>query len=208
MLNRLVANWVYGGFMAGVLLLLLAPVIIRSWSPVLVAVFLCLPVYMVHQYEEHDNDRFRRHFNETIGRGREVLSPLAAFITNVPGVWGVVGLSIWLTATANIGFGLIACYLLIVNAAVHVISGIMYRGYNPGLATGLLLFLPLGGYGVSQVSQAGGGPMWAHLLGAGSAIAIHVVILIHVQMKGTRLARFEVDPDRSRAGIKSSPALA
>ena len=56
--------------------------------------FLCLPLYMVHQYEEHDGDRFRHHFNRTIGQGREVLSPLVVFLANVPGVWGVIGLSL------------------------------------------------------------------------------------------------------------------
>ena len=30
MLNRLVANWVYGGFSAGILLLLLAPILLHG----------------------------------------------------------------------------------------------------------------------------------------------------------------------------------
>lgn len=91
MLNRLIANWVYGGFLAGILLLLLAPVIVRSWPPALVATFLCLPAYMVHQYEEHDNDRFRQALNRLIGHGQEVMSPGAVFVINVPGVWGLLG---------------------------------------------------------------------------------------------------------------------
>ncbi len=57
MLSRLIANWVYGGFLAGLLLVLLEPVLTRSWAPALAAVFLQLPVYMLHQYEEHDHDR-------------------------------------------------------------------------------------------------------------------------------------------------------
>jgi hypothetical protein len=111
MLDRLIANWVYGGFLAAVLLLLLTPVITRTWSPSLVVTFLLLPVYMLHQYEEHDNDRFRKFLNQTIGRGKEVLSPWIVFMINVPGVWGVIGLSLWLAAFVNIGFALIAVYL-------------------------------------------------------------------------------------------------
>src|SRR5271170_5796943 len=105
MLNRLIANWVYGGFLAGLLLLALTPPIIaQGWPSSLLATFLCLPVYMLHQYEEHDNDRFRRFVNQSLGKGREGLSLGAVFVINVPGVWGVIAISIWLAATINIGF--------------------------------------------------------------------------------------------------------
>jgi hypothetical protein len=42
MLVRLIANWVYGGFLAGLLLLLLTPVLVHSWPVSLVTTFLCL----------------------------------------------------------------------------------------------------------------------------------------------------------------------
>ncbi len=179
MFGRLIANWVYGGFLAGLLLLLLAPVLVRSWSAPLVATFLCLPVYMVHQYEEHDNDRFRLFVNRQIGKG-EVLSPLAVFVINVPGVWGVIGLSVALAATVRVGFGLIAAYLVVLNGAIHAIHAVITRGYNPGLGTAIVLFLPLGGYGIAAIQQAGGGTAVMHLVAAGTAIAIHAAIIVHV----------------------------
>ncbi len=156
MLNRLVVNWVYGGFLAGVLLLLLAPVITRSWSLALGAVFLQLPVYMVHQYEEHDNDRFRLFFNRNFGRGKEVLSPMNVFLINVPGVWGVFGLCLMLASAVNIGLGLIPVYVVLVNALVHIVHGALYRCYNPGLCTAVLLFLPASFYGFEEIRIAGG----------------------------------------------------
>ena len=179
MFGRLIAHWVYGGFLAGLLLLLLAPVLVHSWPAPLAATFLCLPVYMVHQYEEHDNDRFRQFVNRQIGRG-EVLSPLAVFIINVPGVWGVVGISLALAATVGVGFGLIAAYLIVVNGVIHVIHALIKRGYNPGLGTAIALFLPLGGYGIAAIQQAGGGTALMHVVGVGTAIAIHVAIIVHV----------------------------
>ena len=51
MFARLIANWVYGGFLSALLLLLLTPIIVRSWPVSLVTTFLSLPVYMVHQYK-------------------------------------------------------------------------------------------------------------------------------------------------------------
>ena len=179
MVNRLIVNWVYSGFLAGLLLLLLAPVLVHSWPAPLIVTYLCLPVYMVHQYEEHDDDRFRRFVNRQIGKG-EVLSLMAVFVINVPGVWGIVEISLALAATGGVGFGLIATYLIVVNGAVHVIHAVITRGYNPGLGTAIALFLPLGGYGIAAIQQAGDGNTLMHLVGAGTAIAIHAAIIVHV----------------------------
>lgn len=185
MLNRLITNWVYGGFLAGLLLLLLAPVVVHDWPSALTATFLCLPVYMLHQYEEHDNDRFRLFINKIVGKGQDVLTHLAVFIINVPGVWGVVALSIWLAATVNIGFGLIAAYLLIVNGLFHILHAIIFRTYNPGLGTAIATFIPLGIYALITIQRSGGGTLWMHATGLGTAIGIHVLIIVHVFGKRT-----------------------
>jgi hypothetical protein len=130
MFNRLVVNWVYGGFLAGLLILLITPILARGWPTPLLATFLCLPAYMLHQYEEHDNDRFRRFVNSNFGKGREILSLLAVLLINVPGVWGVIAVAFWLAALFNPGFGLIAAYLLLLNAAIHILSAALLRGYR------------------------------------------------------------------------------
>jgi hypothetical protein len=178
MFDRLIASWVYGGSLAGLLLLFLAPVLVHSWPVPLVATFLCLPVYMIHQYEEHDNDRFRLYVNRKIGR--DALSPLAVFVINVPGVWGVIGISVVLAATVGIGFGLIAFYLVVLNGTIHVVDAVISRGYNPGLGTAIALFLPLGAYGIAAVQQSGGGSLWIHITGALIAVGIHAAIIFHV----------------------------
>ncbi len=56
MLNRLFDNWVYGGFLAAFILLALTPFLSGGWSLALLLIWLHLPVYMLHQYEEHDAD--------------------------------------------------------------------------------------------------------------------------------------------------------
>jgi Protein of unknown function with HXXEE motif len=183
MFGRLIANWVYGGFVAGLLLLLLTPVLVRSWPAPLVATFLCLPVYMIHQYEEHDNDRFRLFVNQKIGKGRVGLSPLAVFVINVPGVWGMVGMSLALAATVSVGFGLVAIYLVLLNGTIHVVQAVISPGYNPGLGTAITLFLPLGGYGIAAIHQAGSGSFLMHMTGALAAIAIHAAIIVHVMRR-------------------------
>jgi len=179
--TRLISNWVYGGALAGVLLLLLTPVLTAGWPAVLVATFLHLPVYMLHQFEEHDADRFRLFFNATIGRGHEVLSPFAVFVTNVPGVWGVLGVSLSLAAMVNPGWSLIAVYLVLVNTLAHVGPALRARRCNPGLVTALLLFVPLGLTTLWLIHRSGGVAAHYHVIGLGVAIVIHAAILVHVR---------------------------
>src|SRR4051812_21583848 len=124
-----VSNWVYGGSLAGVLLLALLPLFAREWSWALTLVFLQLPVYMLHQLEEHHGDRFRTFTNALLGHGREVLSKLAVFVINVPGVWGVNALAILLAGFGDIGWGLAATYLTLVNAFAHIGQALRLRRY-------------------------------------------------------------------------------
>lgn len=180
MMNRLVCYWVYGGFLAAFLLLGLMPTFTRSWDLALILVFLQLPVYMLHQLEEHDDDRFRRFINDLVGGGREVLSKGAVFVINVPGVWGVNLLSILLACTLDLGFGLIGIYLTLINGLVHLAQAIRLRGYNPGLITAIFLFLPLGGWALAAVMGTGSATLGYHLLGLGSALAIHLAIVAWV----------------------------
>jgi hypothetical protein len=141
---------------------------------------------MVHQYEEHDNDRFRLFVNEKIGKQRVGLSPLAVFVINVQ-VWGVIGISLALAATVSAGFGLVAAYLVLLNGTIHVVQAVISRGYNPGLGTAIVLFLPLGGYGIAAIQQAGGATFLMHMNGAGAAIAIHVAIIVHTMRQRPEL---------------------
>jgi len=184
MFERLIMYWVYGGALAGILLLIMFPLLTGSWSVPLTLTFFHLPMYMLHQYEEHDKDRFRIFFNETIGGGKEVLSPLAVFIINVPGVWGVIAIATYLAANINIGLGLIAVYLAVVNGLVHIGHALLFKRYNPGLVTGATLFLPVGVYSIWQFQLSGNGGFAAQAIGIVVAVAIHVAIIGYARAKG------------------------
>lgn len=187
MINRLVSYWVYGGFLAAFLLLGLMPAFTCSWNLPMILVFLQLPVYMLHQLEEHDDDRFRRFINEGIGGGRDVLSQGAVFVINVPGVWGVNLLSILLAFAVDLGYGLIGIYLTLLNGLIHLAQAVRLRSYNPGLVTALLLFLPVGGFALDAIIRTGCVTAGYHFLGFGCALAIHVAIIAYVGMNVFRL---------------------
>jgi hypothetical protein len=187
MMSRLTHYWVYGGFLAGILILVLLPEFARHWSLGLLAVFLQLPAYMLHQYEEHDNDRFRLFVNKSAGR--EVLTTLAVFIINVPGVWGINAASFLLAACVSLGYGLSAIYLTLVNALVHIGHSVLFRAYNPGVATAVLLFLPASVFGLVTLQPTGQIEWYHHLLGILIAIGIHVAIIVYVKTRITKADR-------------------
>ena len=186
MIERLLRYWVYGGALCGLLLVALTPVLARGWPLWLLAVWLQLPLYMLHQYEEHDDDRFANFVNRHMAGGRNALTSAAVFVINLPGVWGVVAISWILAATVRPGLGLIAIYLVLVNALVHLAGLVALRVYNPGLITALVGFLPVGGWALVCVLRTR--PSFAdHILGIGVAVAIHIGIVVYVRHRAASL---------------------
>jgi hypothetical protein len=177
MLARLCDNWVYGGVLAALMLLVLTPVLASGWSLALLLIWLQLPVYMLHQYEEHDDDRFRLFVNATVGGGKEILSRFDTFVINIAGVWGVDTAAFLLAARVHIGLGLIAVYLSLVNAIAHCVQAIALRRYNPGLVTSIVLFIPLGGVTLWVLAGTAEVTLADHLIGLGAALLIHAGII-------------------------------
>jgi Protein of unknown function with HXXEE motif len=125
-------NWMYAGLVAVLFLLALVPLLVGAWSLPLLLVYLQLPIYLVHQVEEHHGDRFRQFVNDHIAGGLPALTTPAVVFINVPGVWGVNLLALYLARFVDLGLGLIAVYLTLVNALAHVASTLVLRRYNPG----------------------------------------------------------------------------
>lgn len=186
-LGRFTASWVYGGFIAGLLLLVLTPVLLLGFALPFVLVVMQLPLYMIHQYEEHGADRFRLFVNRRVGGGRDVLSQGAVFVINIGGVWLLDAVSIWLAATVAGGFGLIATYGAVVNGVLHAVIGLASRRYNPGLVTAIVLLLPGGIVGTYVLSASGGAGVPYHVLGIAVSLALHVAIVGYVLRNRRRL---------------------
>ncbi len=182
-------NWSRAGLPAGVLLLAVSPFLYRGLTLPLFLVFLQLPIYLLHQYEEHARGAFRAYINHELGGDRDALTDTAIFWINVPGVWGVDLLVLYLAAYISPALGLIAVYLTVLNAFLHLGMAIVMRRYNPGLWTSLVLFLPVGGYALYLLSQLPEATLSAHLLGLGIAILIHALIVVLIRARLARLKR-------------------
>ena len=176
-------NWMYAGLVAGLFLLALVPLLVGAWSLPLLMVYLQLPIYLLHQVEEHHGDRFRQFVNDNIAGGLPALTTPAVVFINVPGVWGVNLLALYLARFVDLGLGLIAVYLTLVNAIAHVASTLVLRRYNPGLVTALVLFLPVGSWALVAIARAPGVTTTYHVIGLSIAVLIHAAILVHVKQR-------------------------
>lgn len=193
-LNWLVAKWEwpYATLFAAGFLAAIAPLVFHFAGLPIGLIYLQLPIYMLHQYEEHRQDRFRLWVNEMIGGGRDVLTPIATFWINSLLVWCLDLTALYLACFVSLSLGLIAIYLPMLNAIGHIVPAIVKKQYNPGLCTSVSLFLPVGIVSTVIVSRAAGATLQDHLLALGVAIAVHATIIVHVRRRMAELSRGKV----------------
>ena len=187
-------QWPAAALFAAAFLLALTPLFAASAGTALTLLYVQLPAYMLHQWEEHSGDRFRLYVNRIVGGGREVLTPAATFWVNSLGVWGIDLAALYLAWAVRPSAGLAAAYLAVVNAVPHLGAGLVRREYNPGMVTAALLFLPLGGWCIAQVGSGAG--LRAHAAGLAVAVGVHVVLIVYV---AARLARLQAGAEPGAA---------
>lgn len=182
-------QWPYAALFTASFLGVLAPLVFRYAGTPLGLVYLQLPIYMLHQYEEHAGDRFRLWVNAMLGHGRDVLTPIATFWINSLLVWLLDLVALYLACFIDLSLGLIAIYLPMLNAFGHIVPAIIKRQYNPGLVTSIFVFLPVGVFSTYLVSRAADCNLQDHLLALGVAIAVHGTIIAYVRRRISYLSR-------------------
>ncbi len=170
----LAKHWVAGAaFMAGALLLVLPGIVP---DPALRLVYLASPLYMLHQIEEHAGDRFRTYVNDVVFGGVQALSVADVLVINLP-AYGASIFSPSMPRGLRAGWGLAAAYLILVNGIAHVGMAVRFRGYNPGLVTGALAFIP---FGVLSLLLIPARPV-EHVVGLVISLVIHAAIIVRVK---------------------------
>jgi hypothetical protein len=160
-------------------------------------VALHLPVYMLHQIEEHLRPGgFRQFANAEIfhsGRADWPVTVGGVCFVNTAFVWLPIGLAALFPDTlAWLGFAYVG--LSFANALLHLAGVARLRIYNPGAATALLLLLPFSVFVFWTRMGLG------ELTGAGVAASILAGVLLH----GPVAALFVVPWLRARARHKDA----
>lgn len=171
----LAAHWVAGALCMAVALTLLTPVLVGALATPVLLIYLHSPGYMLHQIEEHWGDRFRTYINTKLFGGIDALTTQAVLWINLPGVWGIDLAALYAARMVDPGYGLAAPYLMIVNAVAHLGMAARLKAYNPGVATSVALFFPLGFATLWLVPAT----LAQHALGLGISLAIHAAIVVH-----------------------------
>ncbi|MEO0911886.1 MAG: HXXEE domain-containing protein [Pseudomonadota bacterium] len=119
------------------------------------ASLILLVAYIVHQFEEHWIDifgnvyAFQGHVNAVLLGALDApagaewpLTKEVIFFINTSLVWLVAALAIW-SAPRHVFPALAMMGIVLVNAVAHINTTVTGGGYNPGLLTSLVIFLPL-----------------------------------------------------------------
>jgi hypothetical protein len=179
-------NWAKASLPLAIILFLISPFVYKGVDLAAFLVFLTLPFYMLHQYEEHAGGQFKAFVNKTVGRGREVLTDKAIFRINVLFVWLGTLVVLYLCVYVNIVWGLIAGYLVAFNGIVHIFTSIRLRRYNPGLWTSVVVFLPLGIYIIYVITKESGAGLLYNGIFLAVAILLHAMILLNARRQVRR----------------------
>lgn len=180
-------NWSRMALPFAVLALCSLPIFSSADNVPLTLLYTLLPLYMIHQYEEHAHGRFVVFFNSTIGKGHEVLTKTSAFWINILEVWVLFLVSFYLAKYVAIGLAFVPIYMTLFNGITHVIGSLSLRRYNPGLYTSLALFFPWGIFLLIYFSRVTPSNLLFNGIGLLAAVLGHAIIVVYAIRRRNKL---------------------
>lgn len=148
--------------------------------------WLPLPIYMLHQFEEHGIDALGRAyaFRGVLCTTISWTGPLQDcpatewFVFGVnPGTVWIAGLAAGIYGPRRAMVGAATLGIPAINAVAHVVPAIRTQTYNPGLLTALVLFVPLCAWSYRALVRAGVLTRARVALGIFSGWLLHAVLL-------------------------------
>jgi len=161
-INLFARDWAKSGMRIAILISIYVFLVSGyKWSSVEALVWIHFVLLLIHQYEEYVYPGgFKEYFNQNIVNNipimRTPLNDRGIFIVNVVLAWTAY----FLSALRGLHFPALIFGLLgvtIMNGLLHTIVFIIKREYNPGLFSGMFLFIPFGIYFlIKMISMAPG----------------------------------------------------
>lgn len=182
-MDWLYKNWSKLSLGLVLVLTLLIFVFIKPSNTLLFLIWIQIPIYLLHQFEEHSRNGFKNYVNKKVFNVEDGSYPLNdknIFWINIPIIWILMPLFAILSSL-NPLIGLWIPFFGIINSLSHVIFSIVNKEYNPGILVSLILGIPVGAYALIifystlQISYLFTG------LSLGFSIILHIIVLFFIR---------------------------
>jgi len=195
MVSWLYKNWAKLSVLLAILLTMFIIFFIKTENIVLFLIWIQIPVYLLHQFEEHTWNGFKNYINKKVFKVQEGDFPLNdknIFWINIPIIWILMPIFAGLSSI-NIMFGLWIPYFAVLNSLSHVIFSIRNREYNPGLIVSLILGIPVGTYALIVFYSNIAVPAIISILSIFFALLLHIIIFGYIRMNYKNQIRAQID---------------
>jgi hypothetical protein len=184
MLSWLYKNWAKLSVLLAIILTIFIIIFIKSENIVLFLIWIQIPIYLLHQFEEHVWNGFKNYINKKVFKVQEGNFPLNEkniFWINIPIIWILMPIFAGLSSI-NIMLGLWIPYFAVFNSLSHVIFSVRNREYNPGLIVSLILGIPVGIYALIVFYSYITVPVIISIVSIFFAVLLHIIIFAYIRM--------------------------
>jgi hypothetical protein len=179
-------NWAKLCLILSVITTLVIFAVVGTSNIVLFFIFIQIPIYLLHQFEEHAwPGGFKNYVNQRVFKADSADYPLtdvSVFWVNIPVIWILMPIFASLSYF-NLFFGLWIPYFAVINSLTHVVAAVIKREYNPGLIVSIVLGIPIGIYALGLFYASISVPLLATLLSVLAAVLMHLVLIIFIRRK-------------------------
>jgi hypothetical protein len=181
MINWLYKNWARLCIILSIIVVVIILLVVKTNNILLFLIWIQIPIYLLHQFEEHSwPGGFKKFVNTEIFHvevGEYPLSDTNIFWINVPIIWVLMPIFASLSYI-NLFFGLWIPYFAVFNSLTHVIGAVVKRKYNPGLFVSLVLGIPVAVYTLWLFYSFVNVPLIITLLSILAVLLLHLAIII------------------------------
>ena len=181
MINWLYKNWAKFCIILSIIVTIIIILYIKTDNIILFLIWIQIPIYLLHQFEEHSwPGGFKRFVNKEIFNVENSEYPLTdvnIFWINVPIVWILMPIFATLSFN-NLFFGLWIPIFAVFNSLTHIIGAIVKRKYNPGLFVSVVLGIPVATYTLWLFYTLINIPLIVTLLSILVVLLLHLAIII------------------------------
>lgn len=151
-------------------------------------IWLQIPLYLVHQFEEHVwPGKFKEFINQVIFHSnmRDIpMNPKTVFWTNILVIWILFPVIAICSQWIHPKIGAFLPFFALFNATTHILAFGIKRKYNPGLFISVFFNYPLGIYALIVLNES------CYLTWTATAICFTLTLFIHLAIVFCCLYRF------------------